>query len=269
MEDIQGNGAGLKLSRRLSALAGWVPAGARLADIGTDHALLPVFLASSGKVRFAVAGDVHRGPVEAAKRQVTEAALQEVISVRLGDGLAVLTPGEVDTVVIAGMGGSLMVRILDQAGDRLLGVRTLVLSPHVAEGALRSWLTANRYLLDHEMLLEEDGVIYTLMRAVLIEDRDEWSVLHSRLYDPSLAAPCLTRIPLPLMYEMGPLLMRNPGPEFEKKWLQEIAKKERVVSQLNHSDAPEAAVKAEEWEQDIREIREVLACLPVEKRSSN
>lgn len=269
MKDIQGNGAGLKLSRRLSALADWVPDGARLADIGTDHALLPVFLAANGKVSFAVAGDVHRGPVEAAKRQVAEAELEEVISVRLGDGLAVLSPAEVDTIVIAGMGGSLMVRILEQAGNRLQGVRTLVLSPHVAEDAVRRWLAAHQYLLDRELLLEEDGVIYTLMRAVLIDDPAEWKNAQSRLYDASIAAPCLADMPLSLMYKMGPLLLRNPSPEFQTKWRQEIAKRERVVSQLKHSNAPEAAAKAKEWEQDIGEIREVLSCLPEEKRSSN
>jgi tRNA (adenine22-N1)-methyltransferase len=269
MTDIQGNGAGLKLSRRLSALAEWVPDGARLADIGTDHALLPVFLAAHDKVSYAVAGDVNRGPVDAAKRQVSEAGLEAVISVRLGDGLAVLSPAEVDTVVIAGMGGSLMVRILEQAGDSLQGVATLILSPHVAEGAVRRWLAEHRYLLDREMLLEEDGVIYTLMRAVRVEDFAEWANAQSHLYDTALAVPCLPHIPLSLMYEMGPLLLRKPTPEFEKKWNQEIAKRERVVSQLNYSNAPEAAAKAKEWEQDIREIREVLSCLPVEKQSSN
>lgn len=259
----------MKLSRRLTALADWVPEGARFADIGTDHALLPVFLASTGKVSFAVAGDVHAGPVEAAKRQVADAHLEAVISVRLGDGLAVLSPAEVDTVAIAGMGGSLMVRILEQAGNRLDGVRTLVLSPHVAEEAVRRWLAEHHYLLDKEMLLEEDGVIYTLMRAVRVENGEEWQLKYAELYDQALAAPCLKQIPLSLMDEMGPLLLRRPTDVFHKKWEQEIAKRERVIAQLKHSEAPEAAAKADEWEQDIREIREVLSCLRVEKRSSN
>ncbi|QJD83630.1 tRNA (adenine(22)-N(1))-methyltransferase [Cohnella herbarum] len=269
MKQIKESGAGLKLSRRLSALAEWVPQGARFADIGTDHALLPVFLALNGKISYAVAGDIHAGPVEAAKRQVAEAGLEQTVSVRLGDGMAVLQPGEVDTVTIAGMGGSLMARILDQANDRLNGVRTLILSPHVAEDAVRRWLVQHRFVLDKEMLLEEDGVIYTLMRAFLTPDPTEAESLNSALYDEKLLAPAIAKLPSVLLYEMGPLLLRRPTEAFHRKWEEEIAKRERVILQLSHATAPEAAEKAREWEEDVREIREVLACLPAEKPSSN
>ncbi|WP_415782743.1 tRNA (adenine(22)-N(1))-methyltransferase, partial [Cohnella lubricantis] len=157
MMQSQNNGSGAKLSERLSALAAWVPQGARFADIGTDHALLPVYLAEAGRVKSAVAGDVNKGPVEAARRQVASAGLNDIISVRQGDGLTVLAPGEVDTVCIAGMGGSLMVRLLNQAGERLDGVRTLILSPHVAEDQVRHWLVGHAYVLEGERLIEEDG----------------------------------------------------------------------------------------------------------------
>ncbi len=269
MTEIKDTGAALKLSHRLTALAQRVPQGARFADIGTDHALLPVYLALEGRIGFAVAGDINAGPVNAAKRQVAEAGLEEVVSVRLGDGMAVLRPGEVDTVAIAGMGGSLMARILEQAGESLQGVETLVLSPHVAEDAVRRWLTANRFALDDEALLEEDGVIYTLMRAKRVSSQEEAQSIEARLYDERLLAPSLERISMTLLYEMGPLLLRSPGEDFFRKWEQEISKRERVILQLNHAVAPEAAEKAREWEEDVREIKEVLACLRAEKRSSN
>ncbi|WP_186438345.1 tRNA (adenine(22)-N(1))-methyltransferase [Cohnella terricola] len=269
MREAKDAEAVLKLSRRLSALAEWVPQGARFADIGTDHALLPVYLASQGRIGFAVAGDVHEGPVNAAKRQVAEAGLQEVVSVRLGDGMSVVAPGEVDTVTIAGMGGSLMARILEQAGERLDGVRTLVLSPHVAENTVRYWLADHSYLISDEKLLEEDGVIYTLIRAEYENDPQEVQAARDRLYDELLLAPSLPKISLGLVYEMGPLLLRNPSEEFHRKWEQEIAKRERVILQLKHATVPEAAEKAAEWEEDVKEIREVLACLRAEKRSSN
>jgi tRNA (adenine22-N1)-methyltransferase len=269
MKDRESSGSGLKLSRRLSALAEWVPQGARFADIGTDHAMLPVYLAQNGKINYAVAGDVNAGPVEAARRQVSEAGLEGVISVRLGDGMSVLSPGEVDTVTIAGMGGSLMVRILDQAGERLSGVGTLILSPHVAEDGVRRWLIRHDYVLDKEMLLEEDGVIYTLMRGVQMSNRVQLQTRQSWLYDEGLLAPCLTKVSAVLLYEMGPLLLRNPTDVFLRKWEQEISQRERVIKQLSHSSDPGAAEKAREWEEDVREIREVLSCLPVEKQSSN
>lgn len=269
MKDKEYNGAGLKLSRRLSALAEWVPQGARFADIGTDHALLPVYLAGKGQVAYAVAGDVHAGPVEAARRQVSEAGLEGVVSVRLGDGMSVLSPGEVDTVAIAGMGGSLMVRILDQAGESLNGVHTLVLSPHVAEDAVRRWLVQHDFVIDQEILLEEDGVIYTLIRAERVTDHKELQARQSFLYDQGLLLPKLAKVSAVLLYEMGPLLLRKPTDIFHQKWAQEIGKRERVILQLSYSSAVDAAEKAREWEEDVREIREVLSCLPVEKPLSN
>ncbi|MBW5444869.1 tRNA (adenine-N(1))-methyltransferase [Cohnella sp. CFH 77786] len=258
-------GARVKLSRRLAALSEWVPEGARLADIGTDHALLPVYLAGSGRIRFAVAGDVNAGPVEAARRQVAEAGLADTVSVRHGDGLSVLAPGEVDTVCIAGMGGSLMARLLEAAGERLNGVRTLVLSPHVAEDAVRRWLIENGYLLDREQLLEEDGVIYTLLRAVRPADRSEAERENRNLYDEKVLAPCVPSMKLQLLLEMGPLLVRRGGAEFRRKWRQEIAKREQIIAQMGRSSAEGAADKIRQWETAVAEIREVLACLPEEK----
>ncbi|TJY43410.1 SAM-dependent methyltransferase [Cohnella pontilimi] len=262
-------GAAVKLSRRLSALADWVPQGARFADIGTDHALLPVYLAGDGRIAFAVAGDVNPGPVQAAKRQVGEAGLSGLVSVRQGNGLAVLSPGEVDTVCIAGMGGSLIARLLDEAGDRLEGVQTLVLSPHVAEDAVRKWLRRHGFVLDRELLLEEDGVIYTLMRAVRAKSPAEAEERNAELYEERLLAPCKAHVPADLLYEMGPLLLRSAGEAFRRKWEQEIAKREQIIRQMKQSSAAEAAQKAAEWENSAEEIREVLACLRGEKPLSN
>ncbi|XID95359.1 tRNA (adenine(22)-N(1))-methyltransferase [Paenibacillaceae bacterium WGS1546] len=269
MMETKDDAYGLKLSRRLAALAEWVPQGARFADIGTDHALLPVYLALQGTIAFAVAGDVNEGPVNAAKRQVAEKGLQDKVSVRLGDGLSVLRPGEADTVAIAGMGGSLMVKILDRGGERLTGVRTLVLSPHVAEDAVRRWLAEHDFVLEDERLIEEEGVIYTLMKAARASDPAEATKRNAALYDGCAAAAGSGRIPLQLLLEMGPLLLRKPSDAFYRKWEQEIAKRERVILQLRRAVAPEAAEKAQEWEQDVKEIREVLACLRGEKRSYN
>jgi len=260
-------GAGIKLSRRLAALAEWVPQGARLADIGTDHALLPVYLAAGGNIDFAVAGDVHAGPAEAAKRQVASAGLSARISVRHGDGLSVLNAGEVDTVCIAGMGGSLIVRLLEAAGDRLEGVHTLVLSPHGAEDAVRRWIMERRFLLDRELLLEEDGVIYTLLRAIRADSPEEAARRTCAQYDEKILAPCVNTVSMPLLLEMGPLLLREGGNEFCLKWEQEADKREKIVTQMRQSTGADAADKIVQWEAAIAEIREVLACLQEEKPS--
>ena len=91
----------MKLGSRLAALAAFVPQGTRMADIGTDHAYLPIELVQSDIAVSAVAADVHIGPYQAAKENIKSLGLNNKISVRFGDGLSVLSPGEVDTVVIA------------------------------------------------------------------------------------------------------------------------------------------------------------------------
>ncbi|MBB6675292.1 tRNA (adenine(22)-N(1))-methyltransferase [Cohnella nanjingensis] len=269
MTEAKEYAAGLKLSRRLAALADWVPQGARFADIGTDHALLPVYLAASGRIVFAVAGDVHAGPVEAARRQVSAAGLTDIVSVRHGDGLAVLTPGEVDTVCIAGMGGSLMVRLLDAAGSRLQGVRTLILSPHVAEDQVRRWLAEHQYVLERERILMEDGEAYTLLRAQYVADAAEAADRNARLYDAALLTPCYPEVPEDLMQTMGPLLLREADETFRAKWREELAKREKILAQLRLGQTAEAEEKARAWEDTSRRIEEVLACTHAEKRSFN
>src|SRR5690554_6840208 len=104
----------VKLSKRLAMIAGQIPIGDRVADIGSDHAHLPVYLAQQGLIEYAIAGELNEGPFLTACKQVQQANLEHKVSVRHGDGLSVLRANEVDTIVIAGMGGSTMVSILEQ-----------------------------------------------------------------------------------------------------------------------------------------------------------
>ena len=156
----------MQLDDRLQALADFVPAGCRAADIGTDHGYLAIALIKTGKASFVVAGDLNQGPYEAAKRMVREQAFsEEQISVRLGDGLRVLKPGEVDTVCIAGMGGILMTQILEQSMDVTRKLSTLVLQPMNGARELRSWLYAHDWHIADEKLAVDDGRIYEIIKA--------------------------------------------------------------------------------------------------------
>ena len=107
----------MELSKRLQAVAGLVTAGSRLADIGTDHAYIPIYLARSGKIPEAVAMDVNRGPLERAEENIRAYELEDRIKTRLSDGFSALEQGEADSAVIAGMGGGLMSRILKEGED--------------------------------------------------------------------------------------------------------------------------------------------------------
>jgi len=148
-----------KLSRRLESVAAFIPAGTVLADIGSDHAYLPVFCVKDGSVTAAVAGEVAEGPYHSAQKQVEKAGLTEKISVRKGDGLEILAPGEAGCITIAGMGGALIASILDRGKAKLNGKETLILQPNTGSHIVRGWLAENGWAITGEDILEEDGKI--------------------------------------------------------------------------------------------------------------
>ena len=247
----------IRLSKRLAAAASYVIAGETAADIGTDHALLPVALVQRGIVPRAVAADVREGPAQAAQRQVSSAGLADRIDVRIGDGLSVLAPGEAGTVVIAGMGGGTIRDILERAGKALEGVRRLVLQPNTGERLVREWLAERDWKLAAETLLEEDGVYYEVLaadRAVSAGEAVEWN---RELYAPVPDSPVSTSAKL----AMGPYLMREAGPLFFAKWEANLTKLERLLAKIGRSSQPEAMRRYSELAGERNEIREVLTWL--------
>ena len=159
------------LDKRLRCVAGLVRPGSVLADIGTDHAHLPVWLVKEGVCPRAVAADIRIGPAAAARRSVEAAGLEERIDVRVGDGLAPLCPGEADDIVIAGMGGETIAEILAAAPWTRERDVPLVLQPMSSMDDLRLWLERHGYAIVKEDLAREGDVLYTalLVRAGAME----------------------------------------------------------------------------------------------------
>ncbi|MFO7172150.1 MAG: class I SAM-dependent methyltransferase [Bacillota bacterium] len=155
----------VSLPPRLQAVARWVLPGAPVADIGTDHGRLPVYLVQQGQVPRAVASDRLPGPLAAARRTVAAAGVADRVDLRLADGLAALQPGEVATVVVAGMGGLLMLKILAGRPEALRGVRRLVLQPNTDVEEVRRWLHAHGWRLVAEELAEDGGRFYVVLVA--------------------------------------------------------------------------------------------------------
>ena len=153
----------IELTPRLQAVAGLVPGGARLADVGTDHAYLPASLLQRGNIETAVASDLRPGPLERARRTAERFGLTERISFRLCDGLSGIAPEEADTVVIAGMGGETIAAILGAAPWVREKGRRLILQPMSAQEDLRAWLAANGFRIDREVLSREGETLYVAM----------------------------------------------------------------------------------------------------------
>ncbi|WP_229696094.1 tRNA (adenine(22)-N(1))-methyltransferase [Paenibacillus albidus] len=264
MDNVGGIMNNVKLSNRLQCLLEQIPSGSRLADIGSDHALLPIAAVQTGKAVFAVAGEVNPGPFEAARKGVAEAGKGSIISVRRGDGLDVIEPGEVNCITIAGMGGALIASILERgaAGGKLKGVQVLILQPNVGEDILRRWLLGNGWVLTAESILEEDGKLYEVLTAV---SEEEGGLTNEEVYrDLNLnegAVVCGKET----LLQMGPWLLKAPNRVFRDKWQGEIQKLEGILASLSRSELESAETKRNQINTQIKQITEVLQCLPKDK----
>ena len=153
----------LELGPRLRAIAALAPEGCGcLADIGTDHGYIPVSLLLEGRIRRAVAADIGPLPLDHARRTAERYGVTSGLDFRLGDGLAVLTPGEADVIVIAGMGGDAITEILAAAPWSRAGP-LLLLQPMSKAEVLRAWLPSNGYRVLAEELVQDKGVLYPIL----------------------------------------------------------------------------------------------------------
>lgn len=231
-----------KLSNRLATVASFIPEGSRMADIGSDHAYLPCFAVLTGKAVFAIAGEVANGPFQSAKSEVELQRLSDKISVRKGDGLEVLSPGEVDTITIAGMGGALIANILDAGKEKLQNVKRLILQPNISAISIRNWLVENGWELTVEEILEEDGKIYEVLVAGPGEPLKPYV---GKNMDASLL--------------MGPFLMERQTEAFRKKWTYEAQTWKKIMKNLQSaSETPENIQRREELNKKIMTVEEVL-----------
>jgi len=225
----------IKLSKRLKAVADYVDKGARLADIGSDHAYLPTYLVQKNEVEFAVAGEVVKGPFEIAKNHVAQANLKENIQVRLANGLAAIeNVDKIDTIVIAGMGGILISEILEAGKGKLSSVKRLILQANNHEDTLRQWLIEHQFVIKAEQILLEAGKFYEIIVAEPTTNEN-----------PVLSANDLL---------FGPFLSKEKSVIFQQKWQKELNTLNKIIDRL----PDEQTEKREEVLTEIAKIKEVL-----------
>lgn len=166
------------LGNRLAKCASMVRGGAALADVGTDHAYLPILLALRGKIKSAVASDIRPGPLVRAEKNVARYGVSGLVSVRRSDGLDEILPEEADDVVVAGMGGELIARIVGRAGWLKEPGRRLILQPMTSVPELRLFLAGEGFAVLREEAVSEGGHVYT----VLLSSYDPDGVRADELY---------------------------------------------------------------------------------------
>lgn len=150
------------LSKRLTLLSRMVTEGNVLADVGTDHGYIPIYLVRQGKIPGAIAMDIRQGPLTRAKEHIAEYDLGGYIQTRLSDGVASLHEGEADTILIAGMGGSLILRILSEGKNVVESVQELILQPQSEVEKVREYLYRMGYEFTGENMVSEDGKFYQM-----------------------------------------------------------------------------------------------------------
>lgn len=185
----------MEISKRLKTAADMVSAGGVVADVGTDHGYLSIYLMESHRAEKVIAMDVAKGPLSTAVANIKKAGLDNSIETRLSDGVSKLKENEADTVVITGMGGNLVMKILSDGRKVLDTVKELILSPQSEIEAVREYLEKEGYLITEEKMLEDEAKLYVIMKVVhgdmkylkrcerkygkyLLENRDELLYRH-------------------------------------------------------------------------------------------
>ena len=220
------------ISKRLELVASFVPQGAILLDVGSDHAYLPIELIEGGQIESAIAGEVVEGPYQSAVKNVEAHGLKEKIQVRLANGLAAFEEADqVSVITIAGMGGRLIARILEEGLDKLADVERLILQPNNREDDLRIWLQDHGFEIVAENILEEAGKFY----EILVVEAGQMKLSSSDV-------------------RFGPFLSKEVSPVFVQKWQKEAEKLEFALRQIPEKNLEERQVLVDK----IQAIKEVL-----------
>lgn len=231
----------MKLSDRLeriAAKAAEVTEG-YVADVGTDHGFVPIRLMEIGNVKHVVAMDIRKGPLSRAAEHVREYQMEDQIETRLSDGLKELKAGEADTVIIAGMGGELMLRILRDGAHMQDSVKHYVLSPQSELSAFRHGLEELGLSIAEEQMLMDEGKYYVILNVT------PGTMHYEREYE----------------YRYGADLIRKQNPALKEFLERELAQGEELLAHLSRMETEGAQKRAESLRQELEETKEAYHAL--------
>ena len=227
----------MQLSKRLLTIKDMILPCRCLADIGTDHAFIPIICTEEGKAETAIASDVREGPLLIARGHIADHKLEDRIQVRLGDGLTVLDSEEADEILVAGMGGALITEILEKGRDKLKACRYLVLSPHTETSLVRKAAEDLGFHIEEEAMARDKGKYYVVIRAEKGEDK--------KMSDTEL--------------KFGPVLIKKRPDVFLEYLKKELKKAENIREKLDQEEKTERIRQAvSETEAYIEELKTLI-----------
>lgn len=237
----------MELSKRLSAVADMVTEGNRLVDVGTDHGFLPIYLVRQKKIPGALAMDVREGPLSRAREHIQAYGLEDCIKTRLSDGLKNMKPGESDTLVLAGMGGGLMLRILEEGREVTASFREFVLQPQSEMGLVRKELERRGFKVLQENMVLEDGKFYPVLKLCFGKDSYSGEI----------------------EYQYGKFLLEQKHPVLkmflEKEQILYLEIKEKLKKQLEEKQSEKNQIRLKEVEQELLQIEQALKIVTVKE----
>ncbi|MCC0784648.1 SAM-dependent methyltransferase [Clostridioides sp. ES-S-0108-01] len=228
----------MKLTDRLLKIASLVSDGKKIADIGTDHGYIPVYLLKEGRVPFAVLADVNKGPLDNARKEVIQNNLLDKVDLRLGSGIEILEIGEVEEVIIAGMGGILISELLEAKKEVAHSIEKLILQPMQAQEELRRYLLNNGYEILEEVLVREDFRIYEI---IVTKYTGKNTIIEDEIY-----------------YEVGIKLLENKDSLFNDFIEKKIKIYSSIVSKLEGKNGETIDKKREESEVAIKKLENLI-----------
>ena len=229
----------MEISERLKTVASFVRTSRVIADIGTDHGYIPIYLCLEDTIDRAIACDVNREPVRRAACNINRYGLGGRIETRLGDGLKPVKTGEAEGAVIAGMGGMLIIDILDECREKTGALGELVLQPQTDVDRVRKYIHSIGFKIDDEAVIFEDGIYYNVIRAV--RDKEK--------YDSEAD------------YIFGRINIRRKDPTLKEFIEKDMNKSKRIMETLERAGTENSAKRLAELEKYVEICGEVYKCL--------
>jgi len=256
----------MQLSKRLQAVADSVTKGNKVADVGCDHAYISIYLIQQHIAPQVIAMDVNKGPLERGRENIKHLGLSNQIDTRLSDGLQKLTPGEVDTILIAGMGGALTVRILEEGLEAVKQAKELILQPQSELFLVRKFIKKINFQIIAEQMLIDDGKYYTVMKAYKVSETLESDTsktsLHENKPEPDILLDTYADISVDMdeLYDrFGPLLLKQRDPIAKEYLEKEKMKRLQVIGDLTQNPTENSLARLKEVQEDLGYIEAALA----------
>lgn len=232
------------LSRRLKALTEMVSAGKSVVDVGCDHGFVSIYLVQNGISPKVLAMDVRKGPLSRAQEHIVEYGVEEQIQTRLSDGLCAYRTGEAESLVCAGMGGRLMMKILTDSREKVRMLDELILQPQSELPAFRRFLKEEGYLVLDENILCEEGKYYFLFKVTFKEDslEEECCGEEAELYE-----------------KYGRLLLQRRHPVLREYLEFMLETQTQIARNLQEGQGEKAMGRLEEVRQEMKSLEKALS----------